>query len=367
MLNKKFLLHSIILPVVSAWGITVAMSSCNASDSPDDLSQKSDSVEITFTVNTGDDITRAVSGFDVGAGLENYIDVNKLRVFFSNYKFSSSKYGSALTEFAVDEVERISTTTYYIHGKIAETDIPAGDFRVVVGANWEVQTYTSAQTNNIGYLCITEAAGYKYLYGSASDTGAGFVLDEDHLLPMYGIKEYESGTVDFVQGKEANLGQINLVRGMAKIVVKPSTPTEFSNVMVTKMWNKGMSAPCEMYQNTSQPAANQLNIPREQTSATVKPDLITDVPFTQQDDGSWVLYVPEYRNTGSNSNVPVSVSQIKLTKDGVDYFLDFKNYDTDVAFDLMRNNIYIYQIAGATINYTVVDWGNYTSGDINFD
>jgi hypothetical protein len=110
-----------------------------------------------------------------------------------------------------------------------------------------------------------------------------------------------------------------------------------------------------------------LNIPREQTSATVKPDLITDVPFTQQDDGSWVLYVPEYRNTGSNSNVPVSVSQIKLTKDGVDYFLDFKNYDTDVAFDLMRNNIYIYQIAGATINYTVVDWGNYTSGDINFD
>jgi hypothetical protein len=90
-----------------------------------------------------------------------------------------------------------------------------------------------------------------------------------------------------------------------------------------------------------------------------------------------VFYVPEYQVVGNSRTdlqpVPKLQFHIATTNDttGKDYELEFKRYTNNVAFNILRNNIYRYEVTvsntAVKINYNVIDWNDQTAGDIVFE
>jgi hypothetical protein len=178
---------------------------------------------------------------------------------------------------------------------------------------------------------------------------------------MFGVRSFQNG-VELKTDWSADLGTIDLIRDMAKVVVRCDSTATISNVKMAKLNDRLTIMPYQMFYNTAQPVDANLLIPREHDGSISSPTVYENIPFNKVDDRTYEIYVPEYRNVSSSNPAWVS-----LDYNGANYKLEFKDYTDNSAFNLIRNTIYIYDVVRSDFTYSVEPWAEYTSGDITFN
>lgn len=311
-------------------------------------------VQIGFTLTTGDVSSRAITeGEDPGTKRENYIDItnNNFRILLFN---TDNTYLTAL------KVNRITQTgddgtTYYVEGELDEAYT---DFKLVVLANWG--TYADNWTSETTIANVCEAT---YSYSSS------FNINND-LIPMYGVQIYNN--VELRADLLTELPtDIDLLRAMAKIEVTcNATDIVLTGATLHYYNTSGHCAPANVYSDTADDwgwsdndvCNHTVHIPADVSSAD-------NLPFTPTDEG-YIVYVPEFDNTGVETESFISVSlkhadgtEVNLDNTNI-YFGEYTDEGTlveNTGFDIVRNHWYKYDITNVDdgeliFQYRVMKW-----------
>jgi hypothetical protein len=389
-----------------------ALTACSSDDAivDDGVAADTASYFMSMIIDTGEEqATRATTeGETQGTAADNYIDLNSLHIYLYT-RATTSTYTDTWKVSNCDTLLRVSIDSlsrgkYRLVGKLVgdtQKNLAVNGFCIVVMANWD-NWNVHPDVTNIGTLEFYQASSYLYPYSGtgATDAEKYYTPTAAKPLPMYGLKTVDVSTTPFVMGRVTDIGEVNLLRAMAKVVVTCSADDlTLADVQLTRCNNRGMCPPTYMYQNTVFPTSLYLSIPGDDTKGCTLPGITENLPFrkvtpTADDEKPYYeIYIPEYRNTTktqslrslsaqaqSNTPVPTRISMKLADSEGTvgdkTYYLDFKEYtdvnmgafgDEATTFDILRNHIYHYDVTGAT-NYTYVvkDWSRYEAPEIVF-
>jgi hypothetical protein len=428
--------------------LTVAftMTSCIMEDGVVDEVVNADqkTCKVSLMLNLGNVTTRGSNSYSIGteggSDIENYINLSDLKLLIFNRALNSAGTGcsSTIGNDANDTLQQVinltkidhidGTTLYNVTGELLE-GAPSGSFRVVVAANWSKWTKWTPASKKLSDYCLTRGAAFPYPtipdadYSSVRSGFSNWMPTEEKPIPMYGVKAFGAGaelTPSFIPGMTTDLGQIDVIRAVAKIELYSSTEgVTFSDVKLTEFMGIGMVAPYAMCEATAQPTNDNINVTQRTTDDGTWTKILHYATYKKNDDiqtglnwqmgivggrissfhnlsptevttetkettetgeetktiTKYVFYVPEYQVVGNTSQQPVPKLQfhIATTNDttGKDYELEFKRYTNNVAFNILRNNIYRYEVTvsntAVKINYNVIDWNDQTAGDIVFE
>lgn len=342
------------------------LSACNSimddevcADQPSDTTTP---VQIGFTLTTGDVSSRAITeGEEAGTGYENYIDIEGGDFRILLFDATNDTY---LTTFEPTSIRPTDNTeypqTYYVEGELSETY--DNNFKLVVLANWGNYPELSA-TSTIESVCSDAASIFTYT--------APFTPSETQRIPMYGVKLC---TATLRPDLLTDLGQVDLLRAMAKIQVKCSAEGfELSGVKLHRYNTKGYCAPTGVYDDTKtdwnydedEVCQHEVHIPVNSVSTS-------QLDFEPTADG-FIAYVPEFDNTTNTAErtyIEVSLihtddkSTVNLEETNIYFCLyDEENgmptQNTD--FDIVRNHWYKYDITNVDdgeliFQYRVMKW-----------
>ncbi len=303
---------------------------------------------------------------DAGASFENYIDIRSTHIlFFIDDKFSE--------EFIPDAVEPASGATYptewTLRGPIQNP--PEAGFKVVVLANCTLPALT-AGVSTIEDLC--KSAVYTAYASGATEA---FEPSAGSVIPMYGVRTYASA-LTFRPRIATDLGQIDLLRAMAKVIIRNTSGKSLSSATLKGYNLQGTVAPLSLYSSTSDwTHANTydrlaeclaVHLPSEatanETSSSARSVSLVETSKTASEEVR-TGYFPEYLNADADGDALSDPSVIDLTFDGIakTYSVDFRYYATPTAaddgkrFDLKRNHIYEFDITKVdaySISMTVI-------------
>ncbi len=296
--------------------------------------------KVTFVVSAGENgtFTRALTEEeDSGTGYENYLDVSKLHILFF------SKDNVFMEEFTPETVTPVDDSAYPQEWELSGplTTAPITEFKVVVLANWRGDVTLEKGTTTIEDVCKDAASMCESL-------DFPFVPSATNTIPMFGVKTI-SGDLEFRKNLITNLGTIDLLRSVAKVIVRKSADitNEVESITLNR-YNSGLAcAPLGMYDNTGNlPYTNSVHL------VNGAEDNDTDsktLAFTEIGD-SWALYVPEYRNLNSISGaVRTDKCYISIKFKNIDktFTVDFRDYGTSSGnyFNIVRNHVYDFNIA----------------------
>lgn len=237
--------------------------------------------------------------------------------------------------------------TYTYHGQLtADADdlTPDTEYKIMVFANCGINNDTET---NISTLANTT-----------------FTRDGADYIPLWGVK---TTTLALTPGTADNLGDIDLLRAMAKVEVTLSDALTgeytLSSITLNRYNTTGYCLPAG-YATASQTT----DLDREDGTAPISfnpnESLAANALFTISTDGNTaVCYLPEYEAKDANPAV------LTITLNGKAYTLDLKDYTSDNGgyYDLVRNHIYRYTITGVqdgelAVSYRVLPWEKVTSG-----
>jgi hypothetical protein len=379
MFNRRKILHYLLLPVIPVLGLAAGLSSCSDDDSP----AADRMVSVTLTLSTGTPGTRAYTqGTEEGTADENYIDMDNLQVLIYSATEDVSGY---IGEIYFNSTERVDDNTYRLSGVVNESVVPTGDFRIIIAANWPGGKGSIANWiksggygDNLIQLFVRKTGQYSY----SGTADSPYIPSPTSPMPMYGVRTFSAGTIAKTP-LEIDLGTIKVIRAMAKVVVRCTSGDVLSDVKLTRCNSSGHTAPFGVYWDTEDFSNSNINQPRLwSTMGDVGAmSVIENLPFrevanTELNVTDFVICIPEYINisgwyNGGKSQFSSAVpSQIAIKLNGKDYTLDFKNYDNDREFNIVRNTVYIYDVcAGNPVNisYVVEPWDSEVSGDVTFD
>jgi hypothetical protein len=401
--------------------LTAALTGCTGKSieqDPIDDDEDNDHVELSFTLNVGGSRSSDGSGYGIdevnsdgvtsdGTADENYIDPNKVRVFFST---GNSSFGGAPIELDLRSITRIDDNTYRLR---AETkSLPSStDCRIFVTANWQYDPGTSTtRKNNIGYWCVTQGAEYQYHYGTQSKcltisgtANAGTLTEgsvdyrdadgnptyytpsEETPMPMFGIKTIY-GLSSYTGKTHIDIGSIYMIRSMAKIIVRSdpnkSNCHDIESVTLRYSYDVGMCAPASIYvnsetENIDPTEKNALNVPRVFSPSTYNDGYqqtnplrrIENLPFKKLEGNKFLIYIPSYNNLPLDNISDTKVNFMTLKMKGLETVdtLEFKD-DSGKRFNLCRNYMYIYDVHTYKMpEYVVTAINSYSAADINFN
>lgn len=290
---------------------------------------------------------------DEGESFENYIDITKTHIlFFIDDKFSE--------EFIPEKMEPVGSATYPTEWNLvgALQNPPTAGFKVVVLANCTLPTLSEGVTT-IEDLCKTAV----YRAYKSTDTDA-FQPSASVAIPMYGIKTYDSA-LTFRPNIATSLGKIEVLRAMAKVIVRNTSGKPLTSVSVKGYNRQGTSAPLNLYKETSEwkhayaydnlASCLAVNLPNGATANETSSSsrsvrlLCTEKTATEE---VWTGYFAEYLNANVDGDALSDCSVINLKFDGLtqEYPVDFRYYATAGAkddgkrFDIKRNHIYEFDI-----------------------
>jgi hypothetical protein len=369
MLRKAQSVWSALLVLLASLGFATAC------DDHTDLLDDGEPVRVTLTVCTGssDAATRATYTDTPGEGYENYINPDNLRVYLFSGNSSTNNGSTYVDKLTVEAVVQSASNPqlYYVTGTFdASSKVKSlTAFKVVVLANWYVATDGSMNSGTtIDGLTI---------WNGAFPCTQPFIPSAATPIPMFGIKMFTY--FKFTTERDNDFGTIDVVRSVAKIVVK-SQDISLADVTLSRTYNYGHSAPYGMYQYTSISGDANINMPRDRVGFGIGGyQLLTDVAFTrvERDDyrSYYVIYVPEYRNFGSfassygtstyGSTPTPAIINFKLKEK--DCIVEFKNYQEDTPLNILRNYTYDFQVETATLFYCITSMSEHTAGEIVFD
>lgn len=341
--------------------LCATLPSCRRTADEPSLPEAETAVQVGFRISLGalgalGGATRA-DGYDDGRGVdyENHIDFEH-----GSYRFLffdlQNRYLASFTPTRLRPVEfgAFRSKVYEVGGTIPKP-LPE-DFKVVVLANWpDYPDGLTVGVTTIEQICSAACGRYAYT--------PPFRLGE-RLIPFYGVKLCEG--VTFIRDLQTDLGTIHLLRAMAKIEVACVTPGwNISGVALQRYNAAGYCAPSGVYGfgDYSWPDyVGTLHLVGDRNDAEPK-----SLDFAPSAQGTFVAYVPEYRNlAGGTTGVRAQdTAELRVTfreSGDKEYPVEFKYYTSVPAgsrlgdpFDIRRNYYYKFTITKAAEPLIVVD------------
>ena len=341
--------------------LCATLPSCRRTADEPSLPEAETAVQVGFRISLGalgalGGATRA-DGYDDGRGVdyENHIDFEH-----GSYRFLffdlQNRYLASFTPTRLRPVEfgAFRSKVYEVGGTIPKP-LPE-DFKVVVLANWpDYPDGLTVGVTTIEQICSAACGRYAYT--------PPFRLGE-RLIPFYGVKLCEG--VTFIRDLQTDLGTIHLLRAMAKIEGACVTPGwNISGVALQRYNAAGYCAPSGVYGfgDYSWPDyVGTLHLVGDRNDAEPK-----SLDFAPSAQGTFVAYVPEYRNlAGGTTGVRAQdAAELRVTfreSGDKEYPVEFKYYTSVPAgsrlgdpFDIRRNYYYKFTITKAAEPLIVVD------------
>ena len=241
---------------------------------------------------------------------------------------------------------------YQLDGTLTEVNGKT-DYHVVLLANLHGSSYcNNFTTPTTGTTMSTFLEGLTYTSYNAAFTGKLLEEDSTERIPMWGIT-----TTKLTDGTTISL---NLLRSMAKVKVKMKKGDNMlSAVTLDKANNGGSVTPNDISSISQTTRVNSIHIPESVGTIEGITDGNNILSFTKISNDTdeydeFVIFVPEYKNWDGNKNAPENAlstaASMKLTIDGKDYKLEFKDYAQENPtgyFDIIRNYYYEFEVSFA--------------------
>lgn len=290
--------------------------------------------------------------YEPGTADENYIDIDGKD--FAIYFFDSSDaYVGSLTNVLITPADSDGRyKTYYVSGTVSDANVAtlSGSLKVVILANWG--DYPAlAPGDPISRIAAHTPASMT----SMSTWRPG----RDGYIPMYGVSNLITG-VSFRDGWQTDLGTLHMLRALAQIRVREDVSTgglRISSLRLTRANTAYMRAPAGVTAQDHYVKGNYAGDYYKTPSIPAAPAEVADVEMHRDADGTYRIYVPEYRNIASGTATSPLDSRARLAvvfeTESVVRYVDFKYYDTPPSwagaargdhFDILRNNIYDYTL-----------------------
>lgn len=270
-----------------------------------------------------------VGGYDPGAGYENYINI-PARDFMFYFFDTNNKYIGTLDITGLQPVGNGPRSKRYRVDGTMPPELRTKPFKVVALANWGKTHYPAAPATIDELFAITYAFAPESMY-----------LSETTTVPLYGVTNELSGLHFDAQG-HTDLGKIHLLRAYAKIEVRVAEQcaARLRSVKLTRYNTSGFSAPRGIKLQDQYVHNNYDNDYTKEPSIPSDVAVGTDLEMMPAPDGSFIAYVPEYRNVGV-----ASADRAKFTLSFEDedasktYTLEFARFDQPAQppMDILRN------------------------------
>ncbi len=328
-------------------------------DSPVDNSK---TIAVKLTVQT-----RAATdheGYGIGSEWENNINFSghDFRIYFFTYDnkgTNESKGGELIAELYSTNTKAEDTddytTEYTIDGNVLETITSYSDFRVVVLANWGTSAYPDVTVGQTTIDDLCENGSYARFTASnfLSTNGS----DSSHNIPFYGVQEFNGVTWDIDGTTDLTTTGINMLRALAKVevVLEDTSLGEVESVTINRYNATGYCAPTGVY--LASDYYHKYNYADDFTSALHLVGGANDSDektheFNQVDDSTWVIYLPEYDNMGTDySSISVKLASVDTAR--TIYFGEYENGVCDAyespnsttgRFNIFRYYYYLFTI-----------------------
>lgn len=330
---------------------------------------------VTFTLVTGGEgTTRSTRAGDTwgdnesttnptpdhGNEYENRIDPGKLQVLVY----------SPNDNMLIGKVEQLSYVQddndkyiYHFTGKLPldSWNMTNGRFngKIVVLAN-------SAPYNPNPSASLSDLSQQTFDYTPVTDENA----TPSTAIPMWGVKTVDTQLTPNVA---KNIGDIYILRAMAKIKVACKEGIKLENVQLQNYNGNGYVAPDNLASVSNTEALLTEGASFHPNTTNMQ---ISSIPFTKAEDNSYYIYVPEYDN---NKQTPAVIKVGARNNDEQtteNFTIELKEYNDGMpvgkAFNLIRNYVYTYYIRSVgkvnlDLQYKVVPWDENHGGDIEFD
>lgn len=250
-----------------------------------------------------------------------------------------------------------------ITADVAEEITAYKNLRVVMLANW--RDYPILER---GKTTIDDLAGYandavSTAKATTFDASEQLIAKEGNYIPLFGIKECKN--INWLAGSIAQLGELWMLRSVAKIEVKSvNNLPPIESVELTRYNDKGTCAPRGVYSEKDYVGGTDrykpldyVTLPGDKNDSGLKNYKLS---VQNEDDGTFVVYVPEYQilSDYSKPQQPVAdrpVLNIRFQGVTETYQLEFKYLNEASAsandaeegdyFDIVRNFIYRYNVS----------------------
>lgn len=368
LMPHRTLLRALQAMTLAALGAVVPAACSDSGDGPDDGGADSRAeVDAGFviTLSSGgvnEAASRAPSepegGYDPGAGYENYIDIDGGDFRFLFFDKDNRYTGT----FDVTNIEPLSETPtskrYYVAGNVAKSLIDGKELKVVALANWRTYDYESTLT--VGTTTIDDVCSQIYTYDAVLPEGED--LSATNIIPLYGVTNLMTLTPSTTN--RVDLGQINLLRALAKIeVIRAADGLELESVRLQYFNTRGYNAPLGVY------AQDQYVHGDYDKDYTAAPSIVPGAetpngtadrrnlrPFVKAGTDRWVLYVPEFDNINEDASRRARLL-LRFKYMNQDDVVEFKDYSNGgKVFDIMRNYWYRFTVRKNAVTVQVVPY-----------
>lgn len=309
---KKWTIHIYIIVLLAS-----LLVSCSSILDEENV-QAQDKIGITFTLsmNSVGTTSRSLNP-DMVTQYENTIDQDKFRVL----AYTTS---GEVREVTIFSMQKISENTYEISGELK------GKYavdKVVILANCD----TGFDPSNTTLDMLT----YSYLESDFNPESP------KSYIPMWGVKKI---TTPLELGASNNIGTISLLRAMTKIQValsEVSIGCELTQVAMTRYNKQGTCVPSTFESVDETSDITEATIPNKVT-------LGSNLDFFKMSDGSYILYLPEYKNSGNQDIAGISVTVKDINNVDHKQTIKFGEYNSGAFankyWDILRNHYYTFKL-----------------------
>ncbi len=334
------------------------ISSCQSSVD-DEILFPSSNIRITFTLALNElssstratwDSNETANSASIGNGYENQIDLtseNGLQVFI--YSNDGQSYLSKVTDKDIVRLEENGRTIYQFTGDALI------DSRYIQNNSLNCRLMIFA---NCDEIAINSGLGELYYQ---FDKNA--FTNQSKYIPMWGVKQC---TLNLSKGNLSMVdGYIYLLRSMAKVEVKLDASIanlfDLDNVSVSNYNTKVNILPNGYIAATATEIMDMQSVFNPNNSKAG-----SNLPFIKISDDEYCLYLPEYQN------VEIDAAKMIVSIAGTDYSLEFKYYENDTPFNIVRNHCYQYIITGISTTenvllfYQSMPWEDINNKDLSF-
>ncbi len=307
----------------------------------------------------------AAEGYEDGTTWENYLDLanNDYRIYFFTYDPTTETgagngiNSTLIATFAPTDILAVEGTDYArytLSGAVDDELATYENLKVVVVANWGTGNYPDVTpgTTTIDDICNAQSAVFDAFVDNASGQATATLPSASLHIPFYGVREYSG--LRWRQGQQTSLGDITLLRAVAKVEViltSDSDATAFDEVSIVNYNAQCYCAPQGVYlradydsgyTDPDQDFVSGLHLVGGANDATTKEMTMVQATTTEGQD-IWSCYLTEYDNSGSD------YSYVSLTIDGEEYQVYFANYtdgstDNTDRYNISRNDLYRFYV-----------------------
>lgn len=346
-----------------------ALASCGGSDNDGDTPDRRQTVRVVMNINVGasQPATRTNTNWtdpdptSPGNGMENYIDASSLRIFLYN---SSGEFVASASPITASRVSG-SETQYQVVGSFEVSTLGLSSYQL---ADAKVAVFANSRGGSTldGYASAKSGLSAVSAINDGYDAATSEALQS---IPMYGVKK---ATLDLTPGNRNELGDIYMLRSLAKIEVELSDSLKGRGYSLTSTTLTGCNT---LYNELPAGYAGT-----DDTQLLTYDDSSAPMSFNPCDDAfsaetsidftGKTLYLPEATADGSHAvNISVELTRKAdgLTRTATFPFAAYSSAGIQTGtMNIVRNHHYRFVIIDSSlrVQLDVLPWVVFRHSDI---